>query len=73
MRGIKLSKNVEKAVCVVCGRIFLKRTENCNKSKNNIWVRPRQSVTCSKKCSRNRQNNAVCLGLIKGYKTNGDN
>ena len=47
--------NIEQKKCVVCKKIFLIPTKN-KKRYTRSDLRPRNSITCSKRCSHNYTN-----------------
>ena len=44
----------EEKKCIVCNRKFLRRTITRVRTKNRLGVRKFGSLTCSKKCARER-------------------
>ena len=47
-----MKDDYEEKVCVQCREIFLRRKKARNRGGGKVGIRPTNSITCSKQCSR---------------------
>lgn len=65
---MSLKTKTVKANCIVCGKEFFKLPNTAKTRTRRILIRPRNSVTCSKRCAKIRLNSQGEEHLFEKWK-----